>query len=122
MSEFLYRFDSYVSVDEYGYVVDRHTTLTLQKFKILKRTKCGVWIDSYNKQKFVNLERNKKFACATPEEALQSFIYRKKRQISILTSQLNEAEIAKNIAMNITVDELKSRVTFCNNIFEGFSS
>lgn len=66
-----------------------HTT-----YPIIKRTKCGAWIDYWGSKKFVNLEARKRFACLTAEEALKSFQARKRRQISILKHRLAEAEAA----------------------------
>jgi hypothetical protein len=96
-----------VSLAEWGgetyYTTGPHLTLT--KYPIIKRTRCGAWIalgfifqwhevsDSTDKR-FVNLQARKKFACETEEEALLSFMARKKRQIRILDSQLQQAKQA----------------------------
>jgi hypothetical protein len=80
--------------------------ISLMEFEIIKETKCGVWIltgycftspnESIPKeyQKFVNLNANKKYACRTKEEAKESFIARKKRQIRILSAQIERARKA----------------------------
>jgi hypothetical protein len=86
----------------------------LMEFDIIKETKCGVWIlygdwigspdeiPSKEFLKFINLEANKQFACRTKEEAKQSFISRKRRQLRILNSQIIRAEKALIVA-----DQLK---------------
>lgn len=63
-------------------------------YPIVKRTKCGVWIELWRggKRKFVNLECVKKWACPTIEEARDSFYRRKSRQMSILSHQFNIVE------------------------------
>lgn len=78
----------------------------LQEFEIVKETKCGVWIltgfwfgspeetPPKECQKFVNLTARKQFACRTIEDAKESFIARKKRQIKILSAQITRAEKA----------------------------
>ena len=67
----------------------------LRIYPIKKITNCGVWIEDYSdKGRFVNLEKNKKFACVTQNQAMESFIARKERQISILTHQLTQAKEA----------------------------
>jgi hypothetical protein len=87
--------------------------LHLEKFLILKETKCGVWISKgvyfipdkereipKELQKFVNLTCRKKYACSTIEEAKESFISRKKAHIRILNSQLEDAELALRMIEN----------------------
>ncbi len=76
----------------------------LQEFPVVKETKCGAWIltaycfgdveVSVKDCKFVNLKANKKFACLTLEEAKESFIARKKRQVRLLKAQIIRAEKA----------------------------
>jgi len=83
---------------------DEHTgpgkvAIELMTFDIIKYTKCGVRIDDYtDKGKFINLNSRKKFACATKEEALESFIHRKERQMVIYKSQLRQATQALELA------------------------
>jgi len=61
---------------------------------IIKRTPCGAWVDDYGRQRFVNLQARKKYACETVDAALESYHARKKRQIKILKHRLAEAEAA----------------------------
>lgn len=70
-------------------------SLRLDEYRIKKKTPKGVWIDfDYGKDKFVNLYARKKYACSTKTEALESFLARKAKQISILKYQLIRAEKA----------------------------
>jgi len=80
--------------------------VSLMEFDVVSETRCGVWIMTgywfgapgekppKNCLKFVNMEANKKYACRTKEEAKESFIARKRRQISILSAQIKRAEKA----------------------------
>lgn len=83
----------------------------LVEYKVIKHTKCGVWIQGSHdlerytlveRKRFVLLSARKKFACPTIEEAKESFIARKKRQIKILKSQLRKAESALYQANNLS--------------------
>lgn len=64
------------------------------RFPIVRRTPKGVWIDNYGERKFILLTANKKFACETLEQARESFVARKRRQIRILTAGIRSAEQA----------------------------
>lgn len=82
---------------------------TIIKFRVVKATKCGVWIQrqgwGFDPQRFVNLSTRKKYAHPTIEEARQAFRFRKERQVSILSAQLERAELA--LAMAHKLIELK---------------
>jgi len=89
MIEYLYRYNDF----DFRYNVDP----TPKKYKVIKKTPQGVWIDlNYNwgpeEKKFVKLTAYKKFACETEEQALESYIARKSRQIKILKNQLARAQ------------------------------
>lgn len=97
----LYRYEeTYYSLgcDEYGDPYPGHTIkVHLNYYKVLKRTPKGAWIEYWknpNGKKFVNLTARKKFACDNEEDAKESFIARKNRQIKILKSQLKNAREA----------------------------
>lgn len=82
-------FDNPIGIGSTG--VEMHT------FKVIKQTPKGVWINdctSPSRKKFVNLTARKKYACLTEADALDSFIARKNRHISILTAQLKSANKA----------------------------
>ena len=77
--------------------------LRIIKFDVVRATKTGVWIQPYSwddsHKKFVRLTANKQYACETIELAIDSFIARKKRQISILSAQLQDAKTFLNLAI-----------------------
>jgi hypothetical protein len=80
--------------------------VNLHKYQIIKETPKGVWIKrNYIKDKFILLTAKKKFACRTKEEALESFIARKNRQIEILSGQLEIAKLAKKYAENGQIEK-----------------
>ncbi len=69
--------------------------IELLTFNVIRETKCGVRVgDGSVKGRFINLTSKKKFACATKEEALDSFIHRKQHQILIYSSKLKQAKDA----------------------------
>lgn len=99
MTEYFYRVEETTysaGVDEYGDPLPYRgqTRTNLYAFKVLKRTRCGAWIDLYGERKFVNLERYKRFALPTVEEAVESYKARKKRQIGIYTARIQAIEEA----------------------------
>lgn len=57
-------------------------------YKVRKRTPKGAWIQD----RFVLLTANKRYACNTEQEAIDSFRARKLRQIKILEGQLRYAQ------------------------------
>lgn len=97
---FLYRYIdirvadfSYFDDDYHGY----HVELRLEKYRILKRTPQGAWIDMpwiRQERKFVLLTAYKQFACEGTTLALRSFIARKKRQIGIYGRRKADAQQA----------------------------
>ena len=67
-------------------------------YPVMKETPKGIWIYvPFNQKKFINLSAKKKFACISKEDALYSFIARKKRQIRILSTQLRDAQDALSL-------------------------
>jgi hypothetical protein len=57
-------------------------------FKVLKRTEKSIQIKDIGGARFLRINTTRKYACETREEAIQSFIEKKKRQIEILIGQL----------------------------------
>lgn len=69
------------------------------QFSMIKETPCGWWIGNrmghygiLNKPKWVSKTARKRFAYPTKEDALNNFIARKQRQISIFKYRLDRAE------------------------------
>lgn len=82
-------------VDEWGDALPGGPTRpNLYLFEVLKYTRCGAWLDVYGERKFVNLQRNKRFALPTTEEAIASYKARKKRQIEIYAARINKIKEA----------------------------
>lgn len=63
------------------------TEIILMEFKVIRSTPKGVWIGDWG-DRFVLLSARKRYACPTIEEALESFLARKRRQARILEKQL----------------------------------
>ena len=73
--------------------------LELDCIPLIKETPKGVWVGhSPCTKRFVLKAAKKHYACSTEQEAKESFIARKKRQIRILKSQLRNAEEALKLA------------------------
>jgi hypothetical protein len=94
--EKLYRIEgvtyaAYYDEDYYSRAPGR-SELHTREYLVIGRTRKGAWIDVYGEKKFVNLTARKKFACETVEEARESFKQRKRRQIGILSAQLEQAK------------------------------
>ena len=100
--KYLYRFDDilkyhYSSVVENP--VDYSVSLFLSKYSVIKKTPKGVRIDNYTeKGRFVNLSSKKKFACVTEKEALEQFLYRKKKQLGHLSAKIRQVEASIELA------------------------
>jgi hypothetical protein len=84
----------------YRYETNNDVVL-LEKFKIIKHTKCGFWIPRNNytwqidgKKRFVLASGTKRYAYPTEQEARESFFQRKKRHIAILRARLEDIEAA----------------------------
>lgn len=68
-------------------------------FELIKETPKGYWINlfpdmGWNEKKWVSSNAKKRYAYPTKEEALSSFLARKRRQIEILEAQLSNARMA----------------------------
>lgn len=75
-------------IDEFGSPVGQgRLAIRLMTFGISKRTKKGVRLSD---GRFVNLEANKRYACLTKEEALESFIRRKTKHVRLLETKATE--------------------------------
>lgn len=70
----------------------------LREFTVVKSTQRGAWIRYYDKLKLVINGEGKRFAHATKESALKSYIARKNRQLSILSYQLDYETICRDVA------------------------
>jgi hypothetical protein len=85
-------------------VFDERPKIIESTFSLVKETPCGYWIKKDNenwrelfstfssKQRWVSKTARKRFAYPTKEQALLSFIARKRRQIAITEWQLLTAE------------------------------
>lgn len=101
-----YRFEDVhysLGVDQWDDPLPGYTLrVVLRTYKIIKHTPKGIRIDIYGGTKFINLDSRKKWACLTKEEALESYIFRKKRQARILSAQLESTQKALEITLEST--------------------
>lgn len=98
---YLYRYEDQL-VGNYSFDINGEAIRTgppsnhvvLRKYRIVKKTPQGHWIESYDGRKYVRETARKRYACTTPELAIESFIARKKRQLSIYQSRVRSIEEA----------------------------
>ena len=79
--------------------------LVCRKFRVIKNTPKGCWVDksqyvSFHKRFILNSSK-KKYCYPTQEQALDAYIFRKERQISILIEQKLTAEIGLRLAKKL---------------------
>ena len=86
------------SIDEYGDVTRAYPEVYAHRFKLLSRTKCGVWLNVYGDKRFLRSGSRRQFACPTFEEAKISFLARKAKQIRIYKSRIEHVEAAVRLA------------------------
>lgn len=101
----------------YSYATNGEMRISIERFDITKRTKCGVWIDNHGAKKFINQNARKQWACKTKEEAKESFILRKESQIKILSGQLYNAKLALKI---LTDDKLSDKTNIQGGIPQNY--
>lgn len=92
-TDYLYRVEAYREVVE------------LLRFPIVKRTACGAWIDTGErnyelegcplKPRFVNLKARKQYANETVAEARTAFLARNRKHIALLRARAENAEKAR---------------------------
>ncbi len=77
-------------------------SITLRILNGIKETRKGFWVydDKLHKKRFVLKYAKSSFCKPTEEQALQSFIHRRLKQIGILKSQLEIAQITLQKARN----------------------
>ena len=81
------------------------------EYEVIKETEKGYWIDEYGHKRFVlKGGEGKRFAYINKQEALESFYYRKKRQIRILNSQLSRAKAGREEAKRILQEEYNIKI------------
>lgn len=109
MNDKMYRYQETrysIGVDENGDVSGDWTLkVELLEYHIVKTTPKGVWISLHldSNKKFVKLGCLRQYAHKTKNEALKSFVARKRKQILILENQLSQAKSAKLIAEAIEI-------------------
>jgi hypothetical protein len=98
MEEYWYRYEDHMcagSPDQFDNYGPSTVHVTLRKFKVLKHTKTGVQLDIYyGERRFTKRNAFRRWACPTIDEALESFIARKERQIFIYRNKINNAQDA----------------------------
>lgn len=91
--------------------------LVLFVYHVVRLTPEGYWIqygeraqsNYFGKAQFVNTTATKQYAWPTPDLALKSYIARKRRQITILTHQLAQAERSLEVAKTFKPERPRSK-------------
>lgn len=97
--EVMYRYED--MLESYNHLSPKIRVILLKYF-VKRHTPKGKWIDmGFGDEKFVLNDSKKRFAHETKEDAIQSFIKRKERQKRILSSQLEHAIDALEIAQKL---------------------
>lgn len=61
---------------------------TIYRYRVLKETRCGVWLGVGGRKRFVLNDARKRFAYPTVSEAWESLHARRRRELSILTHRV----------------------------------
>lgn len=98
-----YRIEDYLEsagVDEFDNPLGPpRVRVAIREFEVDRRTPKGVWISrGFMGRRFVLKSARKRYACPTLAEALESFIARKRKQISIYSKRIANAELALMLA------------------------
>jgi len=102
-SVYYYRYENRlvsVGVDEFDNSLGSTMELYCHRYRLLKKTPKGAWINTYSGRRFVLDEARRKYAHPTQEAALHSFIARKDAQIRILDNRIEGAEQGKRLAQS----------------------
>ena len=96
--EVFYRYEDVqyaASLDEWENPVgEGELRVRLLKYTVLRHTPKGTWVGGAGWSRFVRREATKRFALPTIEEARESFVKRKQKQISIYTHRIARAKRA----------------------------
>jgi hypothetical protein len=102
--EYWYRYEDVQyapSVDEFDSIIQGSGRLEvrLRKIPVLRHTQKGVWVEYHDRrydktERFLLRDARKRYACPTIEEAKESFIARKKRQMRIHQAAVDRAKAA----------------------------
>jgi hypothetical protein len=105
MTEVWHRFVDYqegVGFSDDDFYSSSETRIRHIKLNVISHTAKGVWLDrGFGDRKFVLNEARKRYAYPTVELAKESFIIRKKRQISYARQTIENAEAALELIVDI---------------------
>jgi hypothetical protein len=79
-------------LDEWEYPVGQgRVYVSIHEYRVTRETPKGVWLDN---GRFVLRDARKRWACPTRDEAVESFLARKRRQLRLLNSTVSQVEQA----------------------------
>jgi hypothetical protein len=111
-TQIMYRYDCWFTggyTDDDGYATTRQAHLSRTIFRVIKRTEKGVWVikaengnaivsSFQNEPRFVLTQARKRRCYETEEQALKSFIARKKKQAHIYAKKVTDLKDAVALA------------------------
>jgi len=86
----------------------RNGTIEATAFKVVKHTPKGVKIMVEGTERFVKNDSIKRFAYETKKQALEGFIFRKKRQLKILSARIETTKVELDLAEKM-IQELTTK-------------
>jgi hypothetical protein len=93
MPEYLYRYEALHGEYEYD------AKLILQRYRILKETPKGCWVENYTQNgRWVSNTSRKRFAHRTTEEAREAYRYRKRSYLGHAKATVRRAEMELGLA------------------------
>ncbi|ESY35809.1 hypothetical protein NKK48_01790 [Mesorhizobium sp. C386A] len=75
-----------------------HSSIHLRRYRVLRETPKGVWLDDYGLERFVLKDAVKRWAYPTIELAQASFLIRKRKQVAHLENYLAHAKAVRDAA------------------------
>lgn len=103
MEEMWYRFDDRAT---YAYETATGVEIYWTRHRVVRHTPQGVWLYADSRDRggrWVSKTARKRWAYPTKEEALDSFRYRKRKQVAIYTARLDRAHAAYELALKLLV-------------------
>jgi len=76
--------------DQYVRFENSHGSVWICRFRVIRRTKAGAWLDVWGEEKFVLDGDGKRYAYPTEDAAWESFKIRKMRHRQHLEAQLEK--------------------------------
>ncbi len=109
-----YRYEDVSYAPPYDPETEKHwgpgrTDIVKRSYPVMKITPKGVWISQYGTKRFILADSRKRFAHATVEEAMDSFMARKHAQLRILQSQVSRIQRAIQLGHQMIMKHVETK-------------